>query len=256
MQAGYQEAKHEYQRHFATTEYRSSSFPEAEKVAAEISTLSPIITAATGSTNTTTSATNIRSINTILGPKVASAQSYAKRKQTLDDPPIYHEEDKIQNRKKPDTKDTQWRSAGGIDYLTNFKDYQNRTGDSLAMDMIADVSVGRNESGSFSKWLKDQHGKDGLKEARFKHQASKAIEDMWPSWIEVTNRVFAKDVKTYRDVRRRAAAESNQEDVIVIYVEFGIREGVRFTHFGDLILASIVLFPRAHCPVSKQSGGN
>ncbi|KAF8925752.1 hypothetical protein BGZ47_003081 [Haplosporangium gracile] len=73
-----------------------------------------------------------------------------------------------------------------MDYLADFKDYQRRTGDSLAMDslamdMIADVSMGRNEPRSFSKWLKDRHGADGLKEARFKHQASKAIEDMWPS---------------------------------------------------------------------------
>ena len=64
-------------------------------------------------------------------------------------------------------QDTKWCSVRGIDYLANFKDYQRRTGDSLTMDMITDVSVGRNESGSFSKWLKDQHGTDGLKEARF-----------------------------------------------------------------------------------------
>lgn len=93
---------------------------------------------------------------------------------------------------------------------------QNRG--SLAMDMIADVSVGSNEPGSLSKWLKDRHGIGGLKEARFKPQAFKAIEDMWPSWVEVTNRVFANDVKTYRDVCKRAAAEPNQEEAIVVYV--------------------------------------
>ncbi|KAG9070409.1 hypothetical protein KI688_009746 [Linnemannia hyalina] len=139
MQAGYQEAKHEYQRHFASREYQSSGFPEDGKVMA----------------------------------------------------------------------DDSWCSARGIDYLADFKDYLRETEESLAMDMIADVSVGRNESGSFSKWLKDRHGTDGLKEVRFKPQASKTIEDMWPSWMEVTNRVFANDIKTYRDVCKRAAAEPN-----------------------------------------------
>ena len=121
-------------------------------------------------------------------------------------------------------QDIQWcsareiGSANKIDYLADFKEYQRKTGDSLATDMIADVSVGGNEPGSFSKWLQDRHGRDGLKEARFKPQAFKTIEDKWPSWVEVTNRVFAKDVKTYRDVCKKAAAEPNQEEPIAVYV--------------------------------------
>ncbi|KAF9346213.1 hypothetical protein BGX34_004099 [Mortierella sp. NVP85] len=132
-------------------------------------------------------------------------------------------------------QDTEWRSASKINYLADFKDYQRRTGDSLAMDMIADVSVGSNERGSFSKWLKDRHGKDVLKEARFKPQAFKAIEDMWPSWVEVTNRVFANDVKTYRDVCKRAAAEPNQEEAIVVYVNCVLHSYMHHFAFGDVI---------------------
>ncbi|KAG0306168.1 hypothetical protein BGZ99_001831 [Dissophora globulifera] len=102
-------------------------------------------------------------------------------------------------------QDAQWCSASGIDYLAALKDYQHR------------------------------HGADGLKHARLKPQVSNTIEDIWPSWTEVTDRVFASDVKTYRDVCKRAAAEPDQEDTIVVYVNCVLHSYMHHFSFGDVI---------------------
>ncbi|KAG9065456.1 hypothetical protein KI688_002783 [Linnemannia hyalina] len=257
MQAGYQEAKHEYQRHFASTEYQSSGFPEDGKVMA--------VASAQSSGQYPLSQTNLPSHDPdeILGNIGLITDEEQEKAQYKGDPRHANEDRPVQKRAHslcaksanpmPNPflseenawkdfaffsafgQDTQWCSARGIDYLADFKDYQRETEEFLAMDMIADAPVGRNESGSFSKWLKDRHGTDGLKEARFKPQASKTIEDMWPSWMEVTNRVFANDVKTYRDVCKRATAEPNQEEAIVVYVNCVLHSYMHHFAFGDAI---------------------
>ncbi|KAF9425004.1 hypothetical protein BGZ94_007931 [Podila epigama] len=78
-----------------------------------------------------------------------------------------------------------------------------------------------------SKWLKDRHGSNGLREARFKYQASKVTEDMWPC--------MDGGDKTYHDVCKKAAAEPNQEDVIVVYVNCVLHSYMHHFAFGDAV---------------------
>lgn len=110
-----------------------------------------------------------------------------------------------------------WTCADVVDYLSLFKEYQAAEKESLALDMIADVSTNGLEPGTFTEWIRKRHGHPSLKSARFKAPTWKTIQDMWPTFDTVMKRVFAEGVVSYDDVCRSVAKEPDQLDPIVRY---------------------------------------
>ncbi|KAK3815492.1 MAG: hypothetical protein J3Q66DRAFT_370820 [Benniella sp.] len=53
---------------------------------------------------------------------------------------------------------THGTGSNAVDFLTLFKAYQAASKDSLALDMIADVSAKGSEQGTFTEWIKKKHG--------------------------------------------------------------------------------------------------
>lgn len=104
-----------------------------------------------------------------------------------------------------------------MDFLSLFKAYQAASKDSLALDMIADVSTKGSEQGTFTEWIKKKHGYPGLRSARFVASTSRSIQDTWPSLDTVMKRVFSEGIVSYDDVCRSVAQEPNQLDPIVKY---------------------------------------
>jgi hypothetical protein len=115
-----------------------------------------------------------------------------------------------------------WKN-GGVDYLALFKEYQASKDESLALDMIADVSASGSAPGTLSCWISTKHDYAGLKAARLRIQPSKTIQDMWPTVDTVIGRVFAPENVSYDDVCRSVANEPDQLDPIVMYCSIVLR---------------------------------
>ncbi|KAG0216839.1 hypothetical protein BGX31_000451 [Mortierella sp. GBA43] len=122
-----------------------------------------------------------------------------------------------------------------VDYLPLFKEYQAAKKESLALDMIADVSTNGSDPGTFTEWIKKSHGYPGLKSARFRAPISRSIQDIWPTFDTVMERVFAAGIVSYDDVCHSIAKEPDQLDPIVKYCTAVVSSYMHHFTFGNAV---------------------
>ena len=116
---------------------------------------------------------------------------------------------------------TEWQQDG-IDYIALFKEYQRTVTDEvfalLANDMIADLTPLSSKADSFPRFIYLNKGLKALKAARRGREMTRAVNNEWPAFKEVSSHVFARGVQSYEDVRKNIAKEDPLQPV-VMYVQ-------------------------------------
>ncbi|KAF9998370.1 hypothetical protein BGZ65_006128, partial [Modicella reniformis] len=116
---------------------------------------------------------------------------------------------------------TEWQEEGG-DYLALFKEYQRTVTDevfaSLANDLIVDLTPLSSRVDSFPHFINLNKGLEALKVARRGREMTRTVNNEWPAFKEISSRVFAQGVQSYRDVQKNIAKE-DQLHPMVMYMQ-------------------------------------
>ncbi|KAF9953861.1 hypothetical protein BGZ70_000094 [Mortierella alpina] len=134
-------------------------------------------------------------------------------------------------------QETTWRE-GDIDYLDLFRAYQQSVTDevfsSLAQDLIADLTPLSSKADSFSQFIYEHKGRDALKAARRGRETTRTVASEWSALAEISSRVFAPEVRSFDEVRKKLAVE-NQLHPMVVYMTTIVHSYHHYFHFEPTV---------------------